>query len=200
MPQYRAIEVLPTTGKDQTLNNSGYFDVTIGSDSCSSNVICNGPLRPGKYFEITFRLYTSQGFSDIYMKKVRLESEVPFMLILILVLSVISAVFFIGLYISYRRTEEFRKKIAENIDNKDISTNDFRRFYDTVCLNNHAKLKDEFTSIQTFSESLEKTCIASRASERLNRYMNISPFDENRVVLDADEFENDYINASFIRV
>jgi hypothetical protein len=200
MPQFRALEVLQTIARQISNGSEGFFEANVGSENCVSDALCNGPLRPGKKFSVTLRIYTSQGFADIDIKNVKLESEVPFMLILILVLSVISSVFIIGLYISYRRTEEFRKKMAENIDNKDIGINDFHRFYDAVCQNNHLKLRDEFLSIQTFSESLEKTCIASRASERLNRYMNISPFDENRVVLDADEFENDYINASFIRV
>lgn len=67
--------------------------------------------------------------------------------------------------------------------------------------NNRVKMKDEYTAIQTFSDSLEnKTCIASVANEKLNRYSNISPFDYNRVVLNDDEFENDYINASYINV
>lgn len=61
--------------------------------------------------------------------------------------------------------------------------------------NSKEKIKEEYKAIQSFSESLEKTCIASKANEKLNRYTNISPFDYNRVVLNDDEFENDYINA-----
>lgn len=57
-----------------------------------------------------------------------------------------------------------------------------------------------YKAIQSFSDSLEKTCIASKANEKLNRYSNISPFDYNRVVLNDDEFENDYINASYVNV
>jgi protein tyrosine phosphatase len=66
--------------------------------------------------------------------------------------------------------------------------------------NGREKIKDEYKAIQALSESLEKTCIASKANEKLNRYTNISPFDCNRVVLNDDEFENDYINASYINV
>lgn len=83
---------------------------------------------------------------------------------------------------------------------KDIPSIDFARYYNVMRENNEAKIKEEYLAINAFSESLEKTCIASRASQKLNRYSNISPFDENRVVLDADEFENDYINASFVDV
>lgn len=66
--------------------------------------------------------------------------------------------------------------------------------------NNKERIREEYKTIQTFSEDLDKTCIASKANEKLNRYSNISPFDNNRVVLNDDEFENDYINASYINV
>lgn len=65
--------------------------------------------------------------------------------------------------------------------------------------NNNEKIKEEYKTIQSFSESLNKTFVVSKANEKLNRYTNISPFDFNRVVLD-DEFESDYINASYINV
>jgi protein tyrosine phosphatase len=77
---------------------------------------------------------------------------------------------------------------------------EFPRYHIEMSNNDNDKIKDEFKAIQFFSENLEKTCIASKANERLNRYVNISPYDNNRVVLDYDEFENDYINASYINV
>lgn len=66
--------------------------------------------------------------------------------------------------------------------------------------NENEKIKEEYKAIQFFSDNLEKTNIASKANEKLNRYVNISPYDYNRVVLNDDEFENDYINASYINV
>lgn len=69
-----------------------------------------------------------------------------------------------------------------------------------MTLNDCEKIKEEYRAIQFFSESLDKPCIASKTNEKLNRYANISPFDGNRVVLNEDEFENDYINASYINV
>lgn len=85
-------------------------------------------------------------------------------------------------------------------DNKDISINEFANFHRTMVANDNERMRDEYKAIQTFSESLDKTCIASVANEKLNRYSNISPFDYNRVVLNDDEMENDYINASYINV
>lgn len=66
--------------------------------------------------------------------------------------------------------------------------------------NSEIRIKDEYTAINAFSETLKKTCIASRSNAKLNRYSNISPFDDNRVVLEGGEFENEYINASFVDV
>lgn len=85
-------------------------------------------------------------------------------------------------------------------DNKDISINDFANFYHKMIANDKEKIREEYTAIQAFSDGLDKTCIASIANEKLNRYSNISPFDYNRVVLNDDELENDYINASYINV
>ena len=62
------------------------------------------------------------------------------------------------------------------------------------------KIKEEYKAIQYFSDTLDRTYIASRANEKLNRYINIYPYDSTRVVLNDDEFENDYINASYINV
>jgi protein tyrosine phosphatase len=83
-------------------------------------------------------------------------------------------------------------------DIKDIPINEFTNFHREMIENSKEKIKEEYTAIQSFSESLEKTCVASKANEKLNRYTNINCFDENRVVLNDDEFENDYINASYI--
>lgn len=85
-------------------------------------------------------------------------------------------------------------------DNKDIPIEDFEIFYKDLAGNNNEKIREEYNAVQTFADELDKTCIASKANEKLNRYSNISPFDYNRVVLNADEFENDYVNASFINV
>lgn len=81
-----------------------------------------------------------------------------------------------------------------------MSIKEFPIFYQSMMENDHERIKEEYKAIQSFSDNLEKTCIASIANEKLNRYSNISPFDYNRVVLNDDECENDYINASYINV
>lgn len=66
--------------------------------------------------------------------------------------------------------------------------------------NENEKIAEEFKAINVIADGIAKTSIASKSNEKLNRYSNISPFDLNRVVLNEDEFENDYINASYIDV
>lgn len=66
--------------------------------------------------------------------------------------------------------------------------------------NENEKIAEEFKTINVIADGIAKTSIASKSNEKLNRYSNISPFDLNRVVLNEDEFENDYINASYIDV
>lgn len=85
-------------------------------------------------------------------------------------------------------------------DDKDILINEFASFHREMIENGREKIKEEYEAIQSFSESLDKKFIASKANEKFNRYTNIAPFDDNRVVLNDDEFENDYINASYINV
>jgi protein tyrosine phosphatase len=46
---------------------------------------------------------------------------------------------------------------------------------------------------------LSKSCNVAKSNRDLNRYASIVPFDYNRVKLN-DEFDNDYINASYIKV
>lgn len=66
--------------------------------------------------------------------------------------------------------------------------------------NENEKTKEEFRSINSFSDSTDKPSIASMANQHLNRYANIFPFDSTRVVLNDDEYDNDYINASYVNV
>ena len=82
----------------------------------------------------------------------------------------------------------------------DISVNDFENFHNLMVAKNMKKINDEFRNLQTFGECFLETCHVSKDNQTLNRFKNISPFDSNRVILDQDEFENSYINASYIDV
>lgn len=82
----------------------------------------------------------------------------------------------------------------------DIAASEFPTFYSSMIANDSEKIKQEYQDIETFSRNLIKPCFVSMCNGRFNRYNNIHTFDDNRIVLDEDEFDNDYINASLIDV
>jgi Protein-tyrosine phosphatase len=63
------------------------------------------------------------------------------------------------------------------------------------------QLENEFQEIEFGQGSLDlKSTFVAKTNPTLNRYPGILTFNSNRVVLDQDEGETDYINASYIRV
>lgn len=198
--------------------------IGIGTEPiCEEDVVCNGKLKPGTTYGVTFRLYTETGYSTTAYFKISTNKEVPIVAISIIILSILCLVFLIGFYISCRRTQDlrsyyfsimfcfknldiflfnfYRKSALDSpYDRKDISVQNFQLYYNTMSKNDNEKIKEEYKAIQYFSDTLDRTYIASRANEKLNRYINIYPYDSTRVVLNDDEFENDYINASYINV
>lgn len=84
------------------------FDIVLGTESCSQNILCNGPLRPGKYFQISLRLYTEKLYSDLILQRIKTDSETPIVLIVTIIVSAIVSVFIVGFWISYRKTMRLR--------------------------------------------------------------------------------------------
>lgn len=81
----------------------------MGADSkCEKPNICNGPLKSGTEYGLTFRIYTTSGFSDTNYIKLVTNKEVPIVTISIIILSILCIVFLIGFYISCRRTIALR--------------------------------------------------------------------------------------------
>ncbi|XP_070496815.1 receptor-type tyrosine-protein phosphatase H-like isoform X2 [Chironomus tepperi] len=180
-------------------NNNYQTSEGIGTDQlCDLNSLCNGKLRPGTTYGLTFRLYTETGYANTEYVKISTKKEVPIVAISIIILSILCLVFLIGFYISCRRTQELRSALDSPYDRKDISVQNFSSYHIVMTRNDNEKIKEEYNAIQYFSDTLDRTNIASRANEKLNRYINIYPYDSTRVVLNNDEFENDYINASYI--
>ncbi|CRL00763.1 CLUMA_CG014018, isoform A [Clunio marinus] len=201
VPQYQTGTI--TDESIQTLTTEEGLEVfifTVGNENCGdSPSYCNGPLKPGASYLITMRVFTRRGFSDTDYILIKTEKEVPFYTISISILSTMCVVFMIGFYITYKKTRTLREQSMDfSNDKKDIPINDFGKYFSEMSADDNARMKEEYAAIQAYAESLDKTFIASKANEKLNRYTNISPFDYNRVVLNDDEFENDYINASHI--
>lgn len=189
----------------------------IGKTACddSSAALCNGPLKSGTPYAITMRFYTQSGFADSGTIEIKTDKDVPIVLIIIVFLVIMCIVFVIGFYITYKKpkyskffssSSQIQSKYYSlsnsnsEFDRKDVPVQNFEMYYNEMITNENEKIKEEYKAIQFFSEGLDKTIIASKANEKCNRYANISPFDNNRVVLNDDELENDYINASFVNV
>lgn len=85
-----------------------YFSFTVGTETCETNSYCNGPLKPGRTFALTMRVFTARGWSDTDYITIKTENEVPLMLIMISILSVMFVVFVAGFYISYRKTRTLK--------------------------------------------------------------------------------------------
>lgn len=85
------------------------FSFIIGTEStCDTYNYCNGPLKPGKNFALTMRVFTRKGYSDFKYITIKTEDEIPILFITITILSVMCVVFVIGFYISYRKTRALR--------------------------------------------------------------------------------------------
>lgn len=227
IPQYHADNIHHPTAsafiarklKSQKLKDENPLVFDIGRSNCDGVIsTCNGALKSGTKYALTFRFYTENGYADSGYITFTTDKDIPILAIIISFVIIMCIVFGIGFYITYKKPkyslfyssyiELFDSKnysfsnssIANQYDRKDVPVQNFEMYYNQMIANENEKIKEEFKAIQFFSEGLDKTIIASKANERCNRYANISPFDNNRVVLNDDEFENDYINASFINV
>lgn len=208
--QYQALKIQnPQAFTDDT--------VKLGSAICSNkNELCNGPLKSDTKYSLTLRFYTKTGFTDSDFITFTTDKQTPIVAIIISFLVIMSVVFIIGFYITYKKLRYLilisshtdlndsnyssRNQTDNQYDRKDVPVQNFQEFHSDMIKNDNEKIREEYKAIQFFSEGLDKTTLASKVNEKYNRYANISPFDSNRVVLNDDEFENDYINASFINV
>lgn len=225
-PQYYAEEFNQTRSsarkrREVAIGESMTLDVSVGKSNCDGiTTICNGPLKSGTEYIMIIRFYTQSGFADSGHIHLVTDKEIPILVIVIVFLVIMCIVFVIGFYITYKKpkyskffssssqTQLFESNnyslsnshLASQFDRKDVPVQNFEMYYNDLIANENEKIKEEYKAIQFFSEGLDKTIIASKANEKCNRYANISPFDNNRVVLNDDELENDYINASFVNV
>lgn len=110
MPLFRAMDINRSNylSANAKATANDFFEITLGTETCSQNIICNGPLRAGKNFQVRFRLRTKKLYRDLLTNKIKMDNEVPFVLIVSIIASSIVSVFFVGLWISYRRTMRMR--------------------------------------------------------------------------------------------
>jgi protein-tyrosine phosphatase len=219
IPQYHADNIYNQRDRSRGIDSLIY--IGIGNENCeiqNSPPLCNGPLKPGTKYALTMRFYTESGYADSEYITIITDKEIPLLTIILSLLIVMVIVFTIGFYITYKKTRYFasthstnninclssshhrKSHSAGHFDRKDVPIQNYEAHHKEMISNDNEKIREEFNAIQFYSSSLDKTMVASKANEKCNRYANISPFDYNRVVLNEDEYEHEYINASFVNV
>ncbi|XP_052903266.1 phosphatidylinositol phosphatase PTPRQ [Anopheles moucheti] len=204
-----------STGEDR---RSGGIEYVVGKDSCQgwgeSKVqdYCNGPLKPGTEYALIVRIFSRSGYTDTEMQVFRTDSLIKVGLIVSAVIGCLLLAFILGLVIVWRKQRLLlpaqQTGRAPTEEPSDIPMKNFPAQFDELFHANREKVSKEFQAINYYSDfALQETVSfqSARENERKNRYINILPFDTNRVLLDSNDDEediesgaNDYINASFI--
>ncbi|XP_053658077.1 phosphatidylinositol phosphatase PTPRQ [Anopheles marshallii] len=209
----------PMTGRSvREERRSGGIEYVVGKDSCQGwgkdNVqdYCNGPLKPGTEYALIVRIFSRSGYTDSEMQVFRTDSLIKVGLIVSAVFGCLLLAFILGLVIVWRKQRLLlpaqQTGRAPTEEPSDIPLKNFPAQCDELFQSNREKVSKEFQAINYFSDfALQETVSfqSARENERKNRYINILPFDSNRVLLDSNDDDediengvNDYINASFI--
>uniref|UniRef100_A0A182M201 protein-tyrosine-phosphatase n=1 Tax=Anopheles culicifacies TaxID=139723 RepID=A0A182M201_9DIPT len=189
------------------------IEYVVGNDTCDKGQkYCNGPLKPGTEYALIVRIFSSSGYTDSEMQVFRTDSLIKIGLIVSTVAGCLVLAFIGGLLIVCRKqrllqpAQQTGRTPTE--EPSDIPLKNLPTQFDELFQSNREKVSKEFQAINYFSDyALQETVTfqSARENERKNRYINILPFDSNRVLLDSNDDDedienaaNDYINASFI--
>uniref|UniRef100_A0A182WEK3 protein-tyrosine-phosphatase n=1 Tax=Anopheles minimus TaxID=112268 RepID=A0A182WEK3_9DIPT len=201
----------PITRTIREGRRSGAIEYVVGNDTCDrGQKYCNGPLKPGTEYALIVRIFSSSGFTDSEMQVFRTDSLIKVGLIVSAVVGCLLLAFIGGLVIMWRKQRLLlpaqQTGRAPTEEPSDIPLKNFPTQFDELFQSN--RVSKEFQAINYFSDcELQETVSfhSARENERKNRYINILPFDLNRVLLDSNDDDedlengaNDYINASFI--
>ncbi|KFB37699.1 AGAP011650-PA-like protein [Anopheles sinensis] len=180
-----------------------------GEECNDKNQYCNGPLKPGTEYALVVRVFSRSAYSDSPFRSFRTDSLIQVGLIISTVVASLLLAFIGGLLVLWRKqrlllpTQLSGRTPTE--EPSDIPLKNFPNQYDELFQSNREKVGKEFQAINYFCDTVlveTVTFFSARENERKNRYVNILPFDSNRVLLDSEENEelnaNDYINASFV--
>uniref|UniRef100_A0A182N2F2 protein-tyrosine-phosphatase n=1 Tax=Anopheles dirus TaxID=7168 RepID=A0A182N2F2_9DIPT len=190
----------------------GPIEYVVGKESCDKGQeYCNGPLKPGTEYALIVRIFSRSGYTDSELQMFRTDSLIKVGLIVSAVIACLLLAFIGGLVVVWRKQRLLlpaqQAGRAPTEEPADIPLKSFPNQYDELFQSNREKVSKEFQAINYFSDfALQETVSfqSARENDRKNRYVNILPYDSNRVLLDSYEDEedgdgaNDYINASFI--
>lgn len=178
------------------------------SINTNRRLYCNGPLKPGTFYDVRMRAFTEGGYSDsdVFIVKTNAEINIPIIIgivIGIMVLGILTTMMLLVRKCSPHAV--LRRFLHSDLPGSPVPTPFTRRKFISHCqqlADNPGKLSCEFQLLQTLSLDLQMPTNAAclQANRKKNRYSDILPYDFSRVKLDVidNDPNTDYINASFI--
>jgi Protein-tyrosine phosphatase len=190
-------------------------DFIVINVDCKSNASsCSEQLKPDTEYDLTLRVYTSAGFRDFQPLRIKTEQKLSDKTLLIVILSVflIFAIVTTGVALSFYKSGKFQnvridfsvltRRIFDSSPANPPFATSFADINDKKCFEKKSleQMHQEFRNIQIWASRLSDSLVSGEATRGFNRYGDILPFRENRFALISSEFENDYINASYVNV
>ncbi|XP_046666590.1 tyrosine-protein phosphatase 10D-like [Homalodisca vitripennis] len=209
-PPYQARPPWPNPFQSSSLEE---VEVEVGSQKCSETdyaTYCDGPLESGTAYELRIRAFTATGYRDSQSIKFQTEYPTsPFAIVVILIILAIAIITSVVSFIVWRRWsyEEHITVIRKKSKRKENETSDlcesltieqFLQHAENV-LSSPGQLKTEFNILENENNVYPQIIAKLEHNKTKNRYGNIFPYDETRVILEGDEI-NDYINASHVKL
>ncbi|GLV35403.1 Protein tyrosine phosphatase 52F [Carabus blaptoides fortunei] len=189
---------------------------TLGEDvSCNNtNVLCNRPLTPNTDYIVKIRGFTEYGYSDTTFVSFTTESEstndsgVAVGVIVGIIIGILAIAFLIAGALFYKNGRIHIKNWPRMDSESQISPTPppvpikkFDSHYRKMS-ENSGKIRSEFQLLSTISSdvTLSTKTASLPDNKKKNRYVNILPYDETRVILNVtNSSSSDYINASYIQ-
>uniref|UniRef100_A0A1L8DL57 protein-tyrosine-phosphatase n=2 Tax=Nyssomyia neivai TaxID=330878 RepID=A0A1L8DL57_9DIPT len=195
IPQYQTTCIRWPPGEKTT-----DFIYTIGQDDCEdAEGFCNGHLRPNTEYSVVIRTFTSHGFSDSAVMRFRTDALVALTVIIGIVTGCLLVAFIVGLFIAKRTMLKWSTDDMMSDDAvPNVELKKFSDHYIGLMRNSKENLTKEFKLLNSVSMEQDFSMAAAKHNETKNRYVNIVPYDMNRVLLSTEDGETEYINASYI--
>uniref|UniRef100_A0A3B3WHZ6 Uncharacterized protein n=1 Tax=Poecilia mexicana TaxID=48701 RepID=A0A3B3WHZ6_9TELE len=194
-----------------------------------TDLFCNGPLKPNTVYVFKFRAtntkgqYTDSDFSEYIRTAGRSSRKDQEQIILGVLLSFFLAVRCFVSRIHQRKKEggTYSPREAEIIEtkckldqliavadmelkqeklNRPVNKKSFLQHVEDLCANDNAKFQEEFSELPKLLPDLATTDADLPWNKSKNRFLNIKPYNNNRVKLLSEPgmAGSDYINASFV--
>lgn len=226
IPQYQTTPMRWRPFGDEDFRKFSDFFYTIGRDDCSNpGGYCNGHLRPNTEYSLIIRTFTRHGFSDSAVIRFQTDGLIALSMIIGIVTGCLLIAFIVGLFIA-RRSNSLHKWNNDLLNSDetvpDVDLKKFSDHYISMMRNSKENLTKEFKLLNAVTLEKDFSMAAAKQNETKNRYVNIVPCkfqhtmvknliseviqrisltdDMNRVLLNVEEGETEYINASYISV